>query len=266
MRRLKLQLEYDGAAYSGWQLQVGQRTVQGHLEASVQNLTGETVRVHGAGRTDTGVHASMQVAHFDSQSSLAPSKLQAGLNHFLRGDCVIRGVWDVDPAFHARFKAMRREYTMVLWDRGPRPPWLRGRVTVLNRPIEAEQLASYFAPLIGTYDFQPLALQEPPERRTVRELMATTVRREGSLVTVGIAADGFLRKQIRLMVGTAIDLAKQQAPADTLLRLVRGDDVTVRKRGLAGHGLYLSRVVYPEAFNAHVTPDPAAIPGGPAFR
>ena len=223
LRILKLTLAYDGSRLEGWQRQSKERTVQGELERALQQITGAKVRVTGAGRTDSGVHAEGQVAHAVLRTRLSPSVLQRALNAILPGDIVVRSVRVAPSGFHARYDARSKLYRYTLWNHAVRPLFGREQLTHVSDPLDLPAMRRAARRLQGRHDFRAFC-SEPgkasgaasssrsrsgrPVRSTIRHLRRLTVTREGPRVTIQAEADGFLYHMVRRMAGLLIEVGK----------------------------------------------------------
>jgi tRNA pseudouridine38-40 synthase len=210
MARVRLRLEYDGTDFHGWQLQAGDRTVQGELEAAFERIVGRPVRVHGAGRTDAGVHARGQVAHADLETRLDERSLQRALNAVLPADVAVLELAGVAPDFDARGDARWKRYVYRILER--REPSPLRRQTRWHHPraldLGAMQVAARL--LIGTHDFA--AFRGNPrgtaEESTVRKLMRLEPRRQGDEIEFLAEGQAFLRHMVRNLVGTLVEIGK----------------------------------------------------------
>jgi len=244
--RLKLIIAYDGAPFAGWQSQVPGNTIQDHLEAALEKISEENVRVHGAGRTDTGVHALGQCAHVDvTARALAPEKWVAAVNALLPPAIRILRVMPVSRHFHARFSAKGKIYRYRIWMAPVLPPFEYGRAWHLVQPLDfaaMEKIAQTFA---GTHNFAAFAANRGQrETDTVRTICSVKVRRAGPCVTLEFDGDGFLYKMARMMAGSLVQCAQGKFPAAELrARLKNGRPAATRLVAPAG-GLFLVRVRY----------------------
>src|SRR5256886_8477328 len=244
-RRLKMIIAYDGAAFSGWQSQSHRNTIQDHLEHAFERVTGKLVRVHGAGRTDAGVHALAQCAHADVTKLLAPARWVEALNALLPPATRVLRCRYVSNDFHARLSAKGKIYRYRIWSGSVLPPFEYGRAWHVPRRLDFDLLKKVAKRFVGTHDFAAFAANRgKPEKSTVRTIYSVAVRRSGSCVTIDFDGDGFLYKMIRLIVGALVRCA---------LVKMRVEDVTARlESGQAGparfaapaEGLFLVRVRY----------------------
>lgn len=244
--RYRITLEYDGGPFAGWQRQENGPSVQGSLEEAVRKLSGESVTVTGAGRTDAGVHALAQVAHFDLEKSFAPAKLRDAINHHLRPDpvCVLSA--DIAaPDFHARFSASARHYLYRILNRRSPPVLDRGRVWYVARALDSGTMHAAAQHLVGQHDFTTFRAAECQAQSPVKTLDALSVRRAGEEIHIEAKARSFLHHQMRSIVGTLKLVGEGKwRPRDVASALQS------RERARCGpvapaEGLYLMRVDYP---------------------
>ena len=200
--RYRARCEYDGTSFAGFQLQLASRTVQGELETALARLAGgERVVVDGAGRTDTGVHATGQVIAFTYRGRVAEKMLQRAINALLPPDVAIRDLRRAPDGFHPRYAARYREYRYTVWN-GPRSP-LRERTALgVRAPLDIAAMARAGSVFVGRHDFSAFG---GGDRSPVRTVYAVRIRRAGRLVTIDVRADSFLRGQVRRMVAGLLE-------------------------------------------------------------
>jgi tRNA pseudouridine38-40 synthase len=201
--RYRARCEYDGTDFAGFQLQLNARTVQGELEAALARLArGERVVVDGAGRTDTGVHATGQVIAFTYAGEVAGPGLQRAVNALLPPDVAIRDLRRAPDGFHPRYAARYREYRYTVWN-GPRSP-LRERFALgVRAPLDIAAMTRAGSVFLGRHDFSAFG---STDRSPVRTVKMVRVRKEGRLVTIDVRADAFLRGQVRRMVAGLLEV------------------------------------------------------------
>lgn len=243
MRTLKLLLEYDGTDFVGWQSQVNGRAVQDEVENAFRQITGEDVRITGAGRTDAGVHARGQVASLQTGSALPCEKLHAAMNGVLPQDICVHAVEDVPATFHARFGAIEREYSYTLRflpsaiDR--RTAWF------VKYRLSAELLHAAAAQAVGKHDFTSFCKHEAE----VDNRVCTVVRSSWEPVPGGmvyhVAADRFVHGMVRSLVGTMVDIARGYFAPDAFAGILAKRDRRAGGTAAPAHGLVLERVMYP---------------------
>ncbi|MEB3235086.1 MAG: tRNA pseudouridine(38-40) synthase TruA [Cyanobacteriota bacterium] len=248
LRRIALCLQYDGSAFHGWQRQHNAPSVQQTLEEALRDLdpAGPAVCV-GAGRTDAGVHAAGQVAHFDCLGPIPPQRWPKALNGRLPASIRVRAARAVDPNWHACFSACSRRYRYTLYN-GRLPnlflePWSWHRY---QRPIEQQRMAAVLEAMEGTHDFSAFMRAGSRRRDAITTLQQTAVHREGDLITVELQASGFLYGMVRLLMGQLVAVGEGQLAADILLQRWREQQRQAIKESAPAKGLCLLQVGYPQ--------------------
>ena len=238
--RIRARVEYDGTDFAGFQVQPGARTVQGELEAALARLAGgRRLRVDGAGRTDAGVHASGQVIAFTYDGRLPVAELGRALGALLPADVAISGLRRAPAAFHPRFAARYREYRYTVWN-GPRSP-LRERYALgVRDPLDTAAMARAGQVFIGRHDFSAFGAAD---RQPVRTLHWVRVRRAGSLVTVDVAGDAFLRGMVRRMMAVLLEVGRGQMDEAAVAAALGADRPALDGAMAPAKGLTLRRVV-----------------------
>ena len=245
MHRYRIVIEYDGTPYIGWQRQESGESVQGKMENAAASLLGEQVSIFGAGRTDSGVHALGQVAHFDTLKEIPSRSIRDGLNYYLKSEaiCVLDAA-EVSKEFHARFSAISRVYRYRILNR-PSPPKLASkRVWHVPVPLSAEAMNLAAQLLVGSNDFttfRATSCQSPTPCKTLDRL---DVERYSQEVVVTATARSFLQHQVRSMVGTLKLVGEGKWAVER-----PGEALGARNRSFAGptapaFGLYLVEIVY----------------------
>jgi tRNA pseudouridine38-40 synthase len=245
MPRYKLTIEYDGAPFCGWQVQENAASVQGALEAAVKAMSGEAVRVHGAGRTDAGVHALGQVAHCDIEKHFPADRLRDGLNAHLRPAPIAVLDAEIVPAtFEARFSAIKRHYRYRIVNTRANLALDLGRAWRIPRKLDNEAMHVAAQRLVGKHDFTTFRDTECQARSPEKTLDQLDVVRDGREVTILTSARSFLHSQVRSMVGSLVWVGEGRWTADDLSAAL-----AARNRAACGtvappEGLYLVRVEY----------------------
>src|SRR6185503_9495705 len=239
-QRFRATVEYDGTEFSGFQLQKGSRTVQGELEAALSRLSGGNRQpVVGAGRTDAGVHATGQVIAFTYPGSLPVEALTEALNGTLPPDVAVRDLRRATAGFHPRYAARYREYRYSIWN-GPRSP-LRERTTLwVRQELDVAAMVRAATAFEGRHDFSAFGGADPQPVRTVHRLR---VRRDGSLVTIDVRADAFLRGMVRRIVATLLAVGKGRLDPSAVPGLLTAGEPALRGAAAPARGLCLRRVV-----------------------
>lgn len=240
--RVKLTIQYDGTNFCGWQSQPSLRTVQTELESAIFKLTGENSRVTASGRTDAGVHALGQVAHFDTNKDLG-KKFVSGLNYFLPDDVRIRSAEAVGDNFHARFSAKQKTYMYLMYESDIDNPLLRYRATRTGKlDVEAMQDASEL--FLGKRDFATFRSTGSDTETTVRTVNEAKVRRSGEFVTFTVTADGFLYNMVRIMTAMLIKVGLGEITESDVENIIAAKDRNKAKFLAPAKALYLQKVVY----------------------
>ena len=245
-RRLKLIVAYDGAPFAGWQSQAHGNTVQDHLERAFHRVAGRAVRIHGAGRTDAGVHALAQCAHVDlADKFLPPDGWIKALNALLPPAIRALRCRYVSKDFHARLSAKGKVYHYRIWTAPILPPFEYRRAWHAAQPLDLKILKSAARHFVSTHDFAAFAANRgKPEPSTIRTINSVRVRKKGPCVTIEFDGDGFLYKMVRLMVGALVKSALGKMRIEGITsRLHSGKAGSVRFAAPA-EGLYLVRVRY----------------------
>jgi tRNA pseudouridine38-40 synthase len=243
-RRWRIVVEYDGTDFSGWQRQIGQRTIQETLEGAIRDMTGETVFVRGAGRTDAGVHANGQVASFDLALHIPPHGLLRGLNSILPPDLALVDVAEAAPDFDARFSARGKIYRYTIWNHFVRSPRLVRTAWHVRQPVDTDAVRRAAAALVGEHDFRAFRASDCDRKTTNRIVRRLDVDRQGPLITVDIEATAFLKNMVRIVVGTLVDLGRGRIPEDAPTRMLAGGDRSAGGMTAPAAGLTLLRVIY----------------------
>ncbi len=238
--RYRATVEYDGTDFAGFQLQPNARTVQGELEAALTRLErGERVVVDGAGRTDTGVHATGQVIGFTYRGALTAEALRQAVNALLPPDVAIRDVRRAPARFHPRYAARYREYRYTVWN-GPRSPLRERQALGMRSPLNIAAMASAASVFEGRHDFSTFG---GTDRSPVRTVHSVRVRRDGRLVTIDVQADSFLRGQVRRMVAALLEVGLGTLDTDGLRAALAGPGPALNGASAPAKGLCLRRVV-----------------------
>lgn len=245
LSRIALGVEYAGEAFEGWQTQPHGRTVQDVLEAALGVIAQTRIPVVCAGRTDTGVHATTQIVHFDTPATRPLEAWVRGVNsHLPRGVSVL---WSqvVDPAFHARFSAESRHYRYLLLNRRVRPALLAGRVGWLHDPLDVDDMSAAATSLVGEHDFTSFRAAECQAKSPVRTLHRIAVQRVGDLVLFDFHANAFLHHMIRNLVGALVMVGRGRKPVAWIADVLAARNRSVAAPTFAPDGLYLCGVEYP---------------------
>ncbi len=244
--RVAIGIEYAGDAFDGWQTQPGGRTVQDALERALAAIAQEPVKLVCAGRTDAGVHATTQVAHFDTAAKRPLEAWVRGVNSHLPGSVGVLWAVQVDDEFHARFSAESRHYRYVLLNRRIRPALMEGRVGWIHGPLDHELMAQAAACLPGEHDFTSFRAAACQAKSPVRFMHSVTVQRQGDVVLFDFHANAFLHHMIRNLVGSLVYVGIGRRPVEWMAEVLVVRNRTLAAPTFAPGGLYLCGVEYPQ--------------------
>lgn len=244
LRNIKLTIEYDGTGFSGWQRLSKERSIQGEIERAIRTVTSEKVNLIGAGRTDAGVHALGQVAHFLTAGRLSVERIPRALNAHLPEEIRVLGAEEVDASFHARYSATGRSYRYVILNRPAPSAILRHHAYHVTAPLDAEAMSAGLGHLRGPHSFTAFRAVGSSERTTWCDLRGADLARSGDMCLFTFEADRFLRHMVRLIVGTLLKVGVGKLAADAVREILEGEDNQRAGPRAPAHGLYLVKVDY----------------------
>ena len=242
MRNIKLTVEYDGTDYCGWQTQDNGPTIQETLEKAIEAVVGSAVKLHGSGRTDSGVHALGQTANFKTDSELPCEKLRDAINAHLRPDIVVLEAEEVGSDFHARYRAKSKVYRYVILNSPVRAALKRDRCLFVKTDLDVEKMREAAALFVGKHDFAAFCAESP--ENTVRNVMRLDVAGRGGMIEIEIEANGFLYNMVRRIVGTLVEVGRGKMAEDEVRGLLDDKAEGVGGPTLPARGLYLVEVKY----------------------
>ena len=245
MGRIALGIEYDGAAYSGWQLQSHARSVQGELQRALSLIADHDVQLTAAGRTDAGVHALMQVAHFDTHAVRPEQGWVRGGSTESAPDVTILWARPVPDAFHARFDAISRSYVYRILNRRARPALERSRACWMRRTLDAGAMHAAAQSLVGEHDFSAFRAAECQSSTPVRRLISVAVERRVEIVEISVRANAFVHHMVRNIAGTLLAVGTGDRPVEWVAGVLAARDRTLAGITAPPQGLYFAGVEYP---------------------
>lgn len=243
-RRIKITIEYDGSCYHGWQVQDNANTVQAELEKAVYRITGETVRVTGAGRTDTGVHAFGQVAHFDTLSKISAAKFSDALNAMLPRNIAVISSEEAPPGFHARFSATGKSYEYRILNRRYRSPLFENRAWHIPELLNFESMCKAAGYFVGTHDFSSFCSAGHSVSTYERTIFSSGWNAEDGCLIYRVRGSGFLYNMVRIMVGTMVEIGLGKRSVEDIQKLLAAKDRNHAGITAPPQGLYLVTVHY----------------------
>ena len=259
--RIALGLEFDGTAFHGWQSQPDGSGVQNALEHALSGVAGVQVRLTAAGRTDAGVHATIQVVHFDVDVVRPESAWLRGVNSLLPPAVVVRWAVPMPAEFHARYSATGRHYTYLLLDRPVRPALLASRVGWYHRPLALGAMREAAGALLGVHDFSAFRAAECQARTPIKTLDRLDIAREGDMLRFDLHADAFLQHMVRNIVGTLVYVGNGRHPAAWAAEVLASRDRSRAAPTFSAAGLYLTGIDYAPRWNLPDTRQPVVITG-----
>ena len=221
-RRIALVVEYDGTNYSGFQFQLGQPTIQGEIERGIAKFTGESLRIRGASRTDSGAHATGQVVDLLTHSTQPVEKFPTALNYYLPEDIQVQAAREMPLDFNSRKSATSRTYYYRILNRPRRSPLRRQTHFVVREELQIDRMSRAARALVGSHDFRVLSAGFPADRSAVRDVYRWEVRRDGDTIVIESEANGFLRHQIRKANALLIQVGKGARPESIISDVLYG--------------------------------------------
>jgi tRNA pseudouridine38-40 synthase len=258
MGRIAIGVEYDGTPFHGWQQQPHSASIQETLQDALSRVADAPVELTAAGRTDTGVHARAQVAHFDTDAVRNPRSWLFGTNSLLPASISLRWVVPVTDDFHARFGAVRRTYRYMVLNRSTRSALAAGRALVVYRELDADAMQAAAVDLVGEHDFSAFRAAECQARSPVRRIDSLTVLRHGHWISVEVRANAFLQHMVRNIVGTLLAIGQGDASSGRAREQLESRQRSTGEATAPAHGLYFWQVEYPLEFGL---PDDSAMIG-----
>jgi len=253
VRRLAVGIEYDGTRYAGWQHQPGRETIQDSVQKALSAVADHPVTVAAAGRTDAGVHACAQVAHFDTRADRPVRGWVLGANSHLPPDIAINWAMEVEHSFHARYTAQGRTYRYCILRRATRPAILRDRVCWTRAALDAAAMHEGAQALVGEHDFSSFRAVECQSTTPKRHVDSISVQADGPLVVLEISANSYLHHMVRNIVGTLMEVGAGERPPAWVAEILAARDRTRAGITAPAGGLYLWQVRYPKSLQVPET-------------
>ena len=244
-KKIKLVLSYDGSLYHGWQIQQNADTLQAVLEDRLEKMLGSPVRVFASGRTDAGVHALEQVAHFVTSSPMDPATLRNGLNALLPEDMLVKQAGYVEADFHARYSVRSKVYEYRILNAEAPDIFQRSHVWHIRRGLDKGEMRRCLCTLLGCHDFSSFKSTGSGNRNPVRTIHRAELLSEGDgLVRITMEADGFLRHMVRNIVGTLVEVGRGKITTTRFVEILESGDRRQAGPKAPARGLFLVKVNY----------------------
>jgi len=245
VRTIKLTIEYEGTNYQGWQIQPSGQTIQGVIQDRLKRLTGESSQLIGSGRTDAGVHALGQVAHFKTESRMDANTFQRALNSLLPEDIVIRRAEEVEVEFHARRSVRSKVYKYRILNRTTPPAIGRQYIWYVPQKLDLDEMKKATCSLVGEHDFSAFRSVGSSIRSSVRNILRADWKRgKGGLLRFEIEATGFLKQMVRAIVGTLVEVGRGKIDAEGFREILESRDRRKAGPTAPARGLFLKEVKY----------------------
>ena len=239
-------ISYDGTNYVGWQVQPNGVAVQELLEKALFEITGEVIRAEGSGRTDSGVHARAQVAHFDTEARMAADKFAIALNTHLPRDIRVLYSEECDPAFHARFSAKQKQYRYTVQLGTHADVFARTTSLHLHYMPDIDAMQQAAQAVVGTHDFAAFKCSDSTMENTIRTVTQSEWIRDGRFLSYFVTGNGFLYNMVRILVGTMLEIGSGKRPASDMASAIKSGNRKDAGATAPAHGLCLWRVIYPD--------------------
>ncbi|MFC4320036.1 tRNA pseudouridine(38-40) synthase TruA [Litchfieldia salsa] len=245
MNNFKLNIQYDGGRYKGWQrLGGGDQSIQGKIENVLTELTGEKIEIIGCSRTDAGVHAFDQIANFKTSKNLSESEVLNYLNRYLPNDISVVDVTLESDRFHARYNAKDKTYLYKIWNESYTNPFMRKYSMHIDKKLNVLQMKNASEYFIGKHDFTSYSNAKSKKKSMVREIYSIEIEQDGSFINIRVRGDGFLYNMVRKIVGTLIEVGLGEINADRIPSILEAKERIQTGRMADAEGLYLEKVTF----------------------
>ncbi len=244
MKRILLKIEYDGSRYSGWQKQPERKTIQGEIEDAIFRSIGEKVEVFASGRTDAGVHAFGQTAHFDLNLPVPVSKIPQIINNNLPKDISIIQVKEVEDNFHARFSIKKKTYLYKIYNSSEKNAFIAYRAGWIKEKLNISKMKEISNLLIGQHDFRGFCSSNTATQDFVRTIFDIKIYKKDNYVFIEVCGSGFLYNMVRIIVGTLVDYSLDKINKENVLLALNNGNRNFSGRTMPAEGLYLKETFY----------------------
>ncbi len=245
MRKIKLKIEYDGTNYHGWQIQKNAISVQEIIERAISRLLGNEIGIVGCSRTDVGVHAYGQIAHFSTDSTIPGDKFSYAINNLLPSDIVIKQSEEVSEDFHSRYSAKGKKYRYLIYNGAHASAIMRNRTYHVRPELDIEKMQKAAKYFIGEHDFAAFQATGGQVRSTVRKIFSMELqKKEDNIISIEVSGNGFLYNMVRIIAGTLVYVGMGKIDADEISMIIDSLDRTRAGKTAPAEGLYLMEIYY----------------------
>ena len=244
MKRILLTIEYDGTNYCGWQKQPQQKTIQGEIEDAIFRAIGESVEIFGSGRTDAGVHALNQTAHFDLNAPVPVEKIADILNRVLPADISIKNAQEVESDFHARFSIKKKCYLYKIYNGETKNAFLANRMAWVKNNLDLTKMEEASKLIVGEHDFSGFCSANTCATNFVRRVFDIEIEKQDSYIYVSVCGSGFLYNMVRIIVGTLVDYAQGKISLEDIEIALEKGQRSKAGQTMPACGLYLKETIY----------------------
>lgn len=244
MRNIKLTIEYDGTAFSGWQRQSNRPSVEQTVDTALRELLKENIKLLGSSRTDAGVHAKGQVANFRTESSIPAYRFVGALNGMLPPSVVIVDAEEVPFSFHSRYDSHGKVYSYTILNRKIRPAYMNNYVAFVHYDLDFERMKKASESILGTHDFAAFKSKGGSVKTTVRTIKSLELVRTNDIIKMTIDGDGFLYNMVRIIAGTLVDIGRGRLAPDSMPDIIESRDRERAGKTASASGLCLEKIYY----------------------
>ena len=244
MRNIKLTIEYDGKDFNGWQKQPNKLNIQGEIERSIKDITGEDVDLIASGRTDAGVHSLGQTANFKTESKIPIEKFAKAINSRLKKSVVIKSAEEVDERFHSRYSVKSKTYRYIINNSENGTAIYRGLEYHVPMKLDYEKMNEAIKYFIGEHDFKAFKASGTSSKSSVRTIYKAEVYKEGDKIFIELTGNGFLYNMVRIIAGTLVDVGIGKIKPDEIPEIIKMQKRENAGKTLPPNGLYLLKVMY----------------------
>lgn len=245
MRNIKMNINYDGSRYKGFQrLKDNDMTIQGKIEAVLSKMTDENIEIIGSGRTDMGVHAYNQVANFKTNTDMSLKKMKAYLYEYLPEDIVVSQLEEVEDRFHSRYNAKSKTYLYKIYNAEVHDPFLRKYTNHIPKKLDMDAMKEGSRFLIGEHDFTSFASSKSKKKSNIRNIHSIEINKNNDVIEIFVEGDGFLYNMVRIIVGALIDVGSGRKTPEDMKTMLEQKDRSLASDTALAKGLYLYKVKY----------------------